>query len=75
MRIDWIKRILVVGAGTTGHSIAMVFAQSGLETDLVDAKEDVLEKALKLIQSNLKTLREAELIPYTSSQRIVRQRR
>jgi 3-hydroxybutyryl-CoA dehydrogenase len=62
MRIDWIKRILVVGAGTMGHSIAMVFAQNGFETDLVDTEKEVLEKAVKLIQSNLETLREAKLI-------------
>jgi len=45
-----------------GHSIAMVFAQSGYETDLVDLKEEVLEKALTLIESNLKVLRDAKLI-------------
>jgi 3-hydroxyacyl-CoA dehydrogenase len=71
MRIDWIKRILVVGAGTMGHSIAMVFAQNGFETDLVDAEEEVLDKALKLIQSNLKTLREAKLIRSKAIPRIL----
>ncbi len=63
MSINWIKRILVVGAGTMGHAIAMVFAQGGFEVDLVDVKEVVLEKALKLIHSNLETLREEKLIP------------
>ena len=62
MTIDRIKRVLVVGAGTTGHSIAMVFAQGGYEVDLVDLKEEILEKALRLIHSNLQTLKEEKMI-------------
>ena len=62
MSIDWIKRIMIAGAGTMGHSIAMVFAQGGYTVDLVDLNEDILGKALHLIQSNLRTLREAKLI-------------
>jgi len=62
MRLDWIRRILVVGAGTMGHSIAMVFAQNGFETDLVDLKEEILEQAFHLIQSNLETLSRVRII-------------
>jgi len=62
MRIDWIKRVLVVGAGTMGHSIAMVFAQGGFEVDLIDVKEEVLDRAMSLIRSNLYTLKEGGLI-------------
>ncbi|HJX60649.1 MAG TPA: 3-hydroxyacyl-CoA dehydrogenase family protein [Thermodesulfobacteriota bacterium] len=62
MRIDWIERVLVVGAGTMGHSIAMVFAQGGFEVDLVDVKEEVLDRAMNLIRSNLNTLKEGGLI-------------
>src|SRR4030042_3942796 len=62
MSIDWIKRILIAGAGTMGHSIAMVFAQGGYTVDLVDLNKEILGKALHLIQSNLRTLREAKLI-------------
>ncbi len=60
--IDWIKRILVVGAGTMGHSIAMVFSQGGYDVDLVDLNEEILEKALHLVQSNLRTLGRTRLI-------------
>ncbi|MDI7260200.1 MAG: 3-hydroxyacyl-CoA dehydrogenase family protein [Thermodesulfobacteriota bacterium] len=59
--MDWIKRILIVGAGTMGHSIAMVFAQGGYEVDLVDLEEDILRKALRLIRSSLQTLNEAKM--------------
>ncbi len=62
MKIDWIKRILVIGAGTMGHSIAMVFAKEGYEVDLVDVREEILDKALKLIRLNLNTLRKAKLV-------------
>ncbi len=62
MNLNRIKRILVVGAGTMGHSIAMVFAQNGFETDLVDLKEEILERALNLIKSNLETLSKVKII-------------
>ena len=53
-----IKRVVVAGAGTMGHSIAQVFAQAGMEVGLADLKEQCLERALKLIRSNLETLAE-----------------
>ena len=62
MEMDRIKRAMVIGAGTMGHSIAMVFAQGGYEVDLVDLTEAILGKALSLIQSNLRTLGKARLI-------------
>jgi len=39
-----INRILVVGAGTMGHSIAQVFAQHGYEVDLIDVNKERLKK-------------------------------
>jgi len=51
-----IKQILVVGAGTMGHSIAQVYAQNGYEVSLVDLNEDMLQSALKKIRDNLNTL-------------------
>ncbi len=71
MGIDWIKRILVVGAGTMGHSIALVFAQGGYEVDLVDMNEGILGKALKLIHSNLRTLKGAKMVDARSIPKIL----
>jgi 3-hydroxyacyl-CoA dehydrogenase len=51
-----VKRAVVVGAGTMGHSIAQVFAQNGIETGLVDVREEPLERAMRLIRFNLETL-------------------
>jgi 3-hydroxybutyryl-CoA dehydrogenase len=66
------KRVLVVGAGTMGHSIAMVFALGDYHVDLVDLNEEILEKALHLIQSNLQTLRRAKLIDTKSVPKVLR---
>jgi 3-hydroxybutyryl-CoA dehydrogenase len=71
MTTDWIKRIFVAGAGTMGHSIAMVFAQGGYEVDLFDIKGEALHKALGLIDSNLQTLKEAKLINSSAIPRIL----
>jgi 3-hydroxybutyryl-CoA dehydrogenase len=62
MKGDWIKRVLVVGAGTMGHSLAMVFAQGGYDVDLVDVNPELLTKALSLIRSNLETLSQMNMI-------------
>ncbi len=59
---DGVKRVLVVGAGTMGHSIAAVFALGNYRVDLVDLSEELLKKALHLIESNLQTLKRARLI-------------
>ena len=47
------KNIVVVGAGTMGNGIAHTFAQSGFKVNLVDVKQDNLDKALKTITNNL----------------------
>jgi 3-hydroxybutyryl-CoA dehydrogenase len=59
---DSIKRVLVVGAGTMGHSIAMVFAKGGYEVDLVDNNKNSLAQGLKLIRSNLQTLKDSKMV-------------
>lgn len=64
MNLKEIKQVLVVGAGTMGHSIAQIFAQSGFEVDLVDLNQKLLERAINLIESNLNTLVEFERIAH-----------
>ena len=48
-----IKHISVIGAGTMGNGIAHVFAQFGFKVNLIDVKEEFLEKAIKTISGNL----------------------
>jgi len=71
MTTSLIQRVLVIGAGTMGHSIALVFAQGGYEVDLVDMNEDILAKALKLIRSNLMTLKDAKMVNVRSIPKIL----
>ncbi len=56
MKPSDVKKTLVVGAGVMGHSIAQVFAQSGIEVRLVDLDNKILDRAMGLIRANLETL-------------------
>lgn len=58
-----VKSAVVVGAGVMGHSIAQVLAQAGIEVGLVDLTEEALERAMKLIKSNLDILAEFNRVP------------
>jgi 3-hydroxybutyryl-CoA dehydrogenase len=58
VNIEDLDEVLIVGAGTMGHSIAQVFAQAGLHVELVDISQEKLKHALELIQSNLEILAE-----------------
>lgn len=58
-----VKSAIVVGAGVMGHSIAQVLAQAGIEVGLVDLTEEALERAMKLIKSNLDILAEFNRVP------------
>lgn len=58
MKADEIKRVAVAGAGVMGHSIAQVFAQAGMEVQLVDLDGKILDRAMRLVKSNLGTLAE-----------------
>jgi 3-hydroxybutyryl-CoA dehydrogenase len=58
-----VKRVAIIGAGVMGHSIAQVFAQSGIEVSLVDLKEEILDRAIQLVNSNLKTLADYGKVP------------
>jgi len=49
-----VKRVAIIGAGVMGHSIAQVFAQAGIEVNLVDLQVEILERAVQLVKENLK---------------------
>jgi len=48
-----VKKVAVVGGGTMGNGIAQVFATSGFDVELVDAKSEFVERALATIGKNL----------------------
>lgn len=47
------KTVGVIGSGTMGNGIAHVFAQNGYAVNLIDIKQDALDKALATIAKNL----------------------
>ena len=51
MRLEDVKVIGVVGAGVMGHGIAQVAARSGYEVVMVDISDEVLKKAIEMIES------------------------
>ncbi len=57
-----VKRAVVVGAGVMGHSLAHVFARAGIEVNLVDRNQEVLDRAMGLIPADLETLAEFKKI-------------
>ena len=43
--VDSVQRVAVVGAGTMGNGIALVFAQSSYEVVVIDPVDEALERA------------------------------
>jgi 3-hydroxybutyryl-CoA dehydrogenase len=52
-------KVTIIGAGTMGHSLALVFASGGHEVGLTDVSPQMLDQAKVLIGSALDTLSEA----------------
>ena len=50
------KRVAVIGAGTMGHGLALLFALGGSAVRLVDVSQDRLDRAMALIRSHLSGL-------------------
>ena len=48
-----VKKVAVVGGGTMGNGIAQVFATGGFDVELVDARPELVERALGTIGRNL----------------------
>ena len=47
------KYISVIGGGTMGNGIAHTFAQKGYQVSLIDIKQEFVDKALQMIETNL----------------------
>ena len=48
-----VRRVAVVGGGTMGNGIAQVFATAEIEVALIDAKPELVDRALATIAKNL----------------------
>ena len=57
-----VKRVGVIGAGTTGGGIAMNFANAGMPVVLLEAKQEALDKGIATIRGNyMKSLKKGKL--------------
>lgn len=52
-KLNNMKNIAVIGAGTMGNGITHVFAQSGFQVALIDISQNALDKGLATITKNL----------------------
>jgi 3-hydroxybutyryl-CoA dehydrogenase len=57
MRIDEVKRVLVVGAGTMGQQIGLQCAMHGYDVVLYDIAPDMVDQALRHVRETVDSLR------------------
>jgi 3-hydroxybutyryl-CoA dehydrogenase len=57
-----VKTVSVLGAGTMGNGIAQVFAQSGIDVNLIDVKDEFLKRGMGAIGKSLDRLIKKEKI-------------
>ncbi len=62
MTVDDIKRVTVIGTGTMGNGIAQVFATKGYDVDMVDIKQEFLDRAVAMITKSLDRMVKKEKI-------------
>ncbi len=67
-----INRIAVIGSGTMGSGIALVFAQAKIEVVLVDVEQKYLDRGLEHIKKFLKRSIEKEKITPNESKEILK---
>ena len=57
-----IKKIAVIGGGTMGNGITHVFAMKGFDVNLVEMKDELIERSLGIISKNLDRQIKKEII-------------
>lgn len=62
MKADDIKKVTVVGTGTMGNGIAQVFAQKGYDVNMVDVKQEFVDKAIATIGKSMDRMVKKEKI-------------
>ena len=55
MKLENIRKVAVIGAGTMGQGVAQIFAQAGYQVTVEDLSQEALECALATIKSSLNT--------------------
>lgn len=65
------NKITIVGAGTTGYSLALAYSWGGYQVTLLDKDANQLEKAISLIKSAINVLKSEGLIKEKESENIL----
>ena len=68
MKLEDIKKIAVLGAGTMGPGIAQNYAMGGYEVNLYTRSTETLEKAKVMFRTNVETFVEEELLTTEQAQ-------
>jgi 3-hydroxybutyryl-CoA dehydrogenase len=71
MKLDDIKKIAVLGAGTMGPGIAQNYAMGGYEVSLYTRSEGTLAKAKVMLRTNLDTFVEEELLTAKEADKVM----
>ena len=67
MKVEDIKNVLVIGAGTMGEGIVQNFAQCGLMVQVVARHQETLDKCLNQVEHNLNQFKEFGLLKESPS--------
>jgi 3-hydroxybutyryl-CoA dehydrogenase len=71
MKIENIKKILIVGAGTMGHGMAQVFATEGYDVSLFSRTRETLDRARVLMETSLGVFAREGLVPKKNIKKIM----
>ena len=71
MKLDEIRKVAIIGAGTMGPGLAQVFATAGYDVSLYSRKVETLEKALSVVRANLGTFVEHDMVPAQDVEKII----
>ena len=71
MKLDDIKNVTVIGAGTMGNGIAQVFAATGYDVNLVDIKDEFVQRGMATIEKSLGRLIKKEKITEADKEGII----
>jgi len=66
-----IKKVTVIGGGTMGNGITHVFAMNGYDVNLVEMKDELLDKSLSMISKNLDRQIKKEIITEGEKETII----
>jgi 3-hydroxybutyryl-CoA dehydrogenase len=62
VKVEEVKKVAIFGAGTMGPGLAQVFATAGYYVAMYSRKAETIEKATKVLKSNLSTFVEQEML-------------